>query len=276
MSFVILRYDKMFSIIYSHEQMQVLDHDTKFAHLGKPGSAFTPGFERRLGMLIKIVDLSGKKILDVGTGEGVWLGAFTRFTSPENVFGSEYDSELAGQIKQADSEAIRDFHIPKGNVVNCPAEKLEFPDNTFDIVFSHEVLEHVIDDQLSANEAIRVLRPGGKFVVFTPNVGWPFEQHGMFLRGKYYWGNIPLLTWIPFLHKKLAPHVRVYSNRRIKSLFKDLPVRIVHHSYVFPAFDRLSRKWGILGRLIQRFFYLLEKTPLSRFGISHFLVVEKV
>lgn len=256
--------------------MQVLDSNTKFAHLGKPGSAFTPGFARRLAKLQQKVNLANKKILDVGAGEGVWLGQFAQFTVPENVFGAEYDPQQVVDMKDPNSEIRRMYSIPEQNIINCPAERLDFPDNTFDIVFSHEVLEHVQDDKKAVSEAIRVLKPGGKFVIFTPNRGWPFEQHGMFFRGKYYWGNIPLLPWFPWLGKALAPHVRNYGHWRVRGLFKGLPVRVVSHSYVFPAFDRLSVKWGIFGKVIQKLFYLLEKTPLKVFGISHFIIVEKV
>ncbi|MBL8014622.1 MAG: class I SAM-dependent methyltransferase [Candidatus Doudnabacteria bacterium] len=256
--------------------MQVLDKDTKFAHLGKPGGAFTPGFRRRLNKLMSVLDLRDKKILDVGCGEGVWLAEFAKLTAPENVFGSEYDSELVAEIVRHGSDALVDSHIPLTNIVNCPAEALQFADNTFDIVFSHEVLEHVQDDAKAVSEAIRVLRPGGYFVVFTPNRGWPFEQHGMFWWGKYYWGNIPLLPWFPWLYRIFAPHVRNYWWWDIRRLMTSVPgVQIYKHDFVFPAFDRLKYKWGGVGKLIQQTFYALEHTPLRVFGISHLIIVQK-
>lgn len=256
--------------------MQVLDPNTKFAHLGKPGTAFTPGFARRLAKIVQKIDLKDKKILDVGAGEGVWLGQFAQYTSPQNVYGTEYDPQQVVDMQDENSEVRSKYHIPRENIINCPAERLDFVDNSFDIVFSNEVLEHVNDDRKAVSEAIRVLKPGGKFIVFTPNRGWPFEQHGMFLKGKYYWGNIPLLPWFPWLGRIFAPHVRNYGHFRIRALFKGLPIKVVSHDYVFPAFDRLSRKWGLFGKIIQKFFHLIENTPLKVFGISHFLIVEKL
>jgi ubiquinone/menaquinone biosynthesis C-methylase UbiE len=254
--------------------MQKLSAETKFAHLGKPGTAFSKGFERRLNILKNLIDFHDKKILDEGTGEGVWLAEFAKLTRPENVYASEYDPELVAQIRNQKSETRNG--VPAENIKNCPAEKLDFPDNFFDIVFTNEVMEHVQDDQLAAQEAIRVLKPGGKFIIFTPNRGWPFETHGMFWRGNYYWGNIPLLPWLPkSIARKFAPHVRNYSNAEIERLFKNLPAKIIYHKHVFPGFDGLTRKFGILGKAVQKFFLVLEKTPLHFFGISHLLIVEK-
>jgi ubiquinone/menaquinone biosynthesis C-methylase UbiE len=258
--------------------MKVLDKDTKFAHLGKPGSAFTKGFQRRLNIITKLIDFKNKKILDLGCGEGVWLGKFTEFSAPENIYGSEYDSQQVEKIQNPKSEIRNKFKIPIANIHNCPGEKLDFSDNFFDIVFQNEVLEHVQDDVKTLEECYRVLKPGGKLVLFTPNSGWPFETHGIFLNGKYYWGNIPLLPWLPkSVQHTYAPHVRNYTNKELRSKINHSGIwKIIYHKHVFPGFDGAVRRFGILGKLLQGFFFTLEKTPLHWFGISHLVVVEKL
>lgn len=219
-------------------------------------------------MILEQVDLQDKKILDVGCGLGVWLNQFAKYTSAKNVYGSDIDEELISQIP-ANVAAPQNLKV-------CPAEELDFPDNTFDIVFTNEVLEHVEDDRKAVEEIVRVLKPGGKFVCFTPNRGWPFEQHGVFLGKKYIWGNIPLLPWLPkAVHNRFAPHVRNYTNEDIKRLFKGLPIEFKLHTHVFPGFDGLVRKFGVFGKLAQKAFHTLEKTPFHQFGISHFVVVQK-
>lgn len=265
--------------------MKVLDEHTKFAHLGKPGSVFSLGFRRRLVMVTNLVDFKNKTILDMGCGEGVWLAQFCTFTPPGSVFGSEYDGEQVEALK--DSQFLSSIGIPSSNIKHCPGEALAFADDFFDIVFQNEVLEHVKDDVQTLTECLRVLKPGGKLIIFTPNRGWPFETHGMFLYGKYYWGNIPLLPWLPQqLYQKLAPHVRNYSNNELRcriyeaciSLTEKNPhteCSVVYHQHVFPGFDGAVRRFGFLGKLMQRFFFLLEKTPLHHFGISHLIIIEK-
>src|SRR5919112_5264067 len=56
------------------------------------------------------------------------------------------------------------FNLP-GAFRVADAERLDFPDNTFDLVYSHGVLHHTPDTQTAIREIHRVLRPGGRAVV---------------------------------------------------------------------------------------------------------------
>ena len=155
-------------------------------------------------------------------------------------------------------------------------ETLPYADGAFDVVFSHEVLEHVVDDRQCAQEMVRVTRPGGRIVVFVPNRLYFFETHGIYWRGKYRFGNKPLVNWLPNRWRnRLAPHVRAYTGRELRHLFDDLPVHPVVHTQVYPGYDNIVARTPSLGRLLQRVTYALEKTPLRAFGLSHFLALEK-
>jgi methionine biosynthesis protein MetW len=52
------------------------------------------------------------------------------------------------------------------------AAELPFPDESFDLVLCIEVLEHLFSPHRAASEIRRVLRPGGRLVCSTPNVGY--------------------------------------------------------------------------------------------------------
>lgn len=256
--------------------MKVLDKETKFAHFGKPGSNFSKGFERRLQKVLKQVDLNDKIILDQACGLGVWMHRFSDFTDIKNIYGFDIDQDLLAEFNKINKNNPVERQIPPQNIIKSGAEELIFESNMFDIVFSNEVFEHFVDDIQAAEEAFRVLKPGGKLIIFTPNRGWPFETHGMFLNGTYIWGNIPFLPWMPDpIRKRLAPHVRNYSNNEIKNILDSCGFHIVHHSHVFPAFDKLEKRLGWFGKTMQNIFHALEKTPLHFFGISHFIVAEK-
>ncbi|MCL4825414.1 MAG: methyltransferase domain-containing protein, partial [Anaerolineales bacterium] len=82
-------------------------------------------------------------------------------------------------------------------ILTAAGERLPLPPGMFDLILSHEVLEHVQDDREAVREMIRVLNPGGRIVIFCPNRGYPFETHGIYWRGRYKFGNIPLVNYLP-------------------------------------------------------------------------------
>jgi len=65
---------------------------------------------------------------------------------------------------------------PSGFVA-ADARRLPFGDQVFDCVTFFDVLEHVEEDGLAVQEAMRVLRPGGSLLVTAPNASWRFPFH---------------------------------------------------------------------------------------------------
>ena len=193
----------------------------------------------------------------------MYTAAFGQVTP--RVFGVEVEAERALDARE---RAV--------GVARSLGEHLPFADACFDLVFSHEVLEHVEDDRRCAAEMVRVARPGGRIVVFVPNRLYPFETHGVFWRGRYRFGNVPLVNYLPdALRNRLAPHVRAYTARSLRRLFAGLPVRVVHHTCIYPGYDKLAARSRLLAALLRRLTYFLEHTPLRLLGLSHFLVLER-
>ena len=217
-------------------------------------------------MVRRWAPLEGVCLLDVGCGLGMYAQAFSRY-SP-HVYGVEIEPERARDARSQGRAR---------GVVVAPGEALPFPDRSFDIVFNHEVLEHVQDDHAMAAEMVRVCRVGGRVATFCPNRWYPFETHGCYWRGRYFFGNKPLLNYLPVrLRNRLAPHVRAYTGRDLRQLFADQPVRVTHQSRIYAGYDNIVVRWPRLGHLVRRVSYALEHTPLQVFGLSHFLVVERV
>jgi SAM-dependent methyltransferase len=182
------------------------------------------------------------------------------------VIGLEYDFERAAEAR-----------VSSPHIVNGAGEFLPLPSGTFDLILSHEVLEHVQDDRAALHEMIRVLRPGGRMILFVPNRGYPFETHGIYWKEQYYFGNKPFVNYLPRpLRDKLAPHVRVYSRKDLQKLFVDLPVKFVERTIVFGAYDNIIARFGPLGEILRAMLQAMEKTPFKIFGLSHFWVIEKV
>jgi len=237
----------------------------KAALRGEPSYVWRAGQERRLDMILRAAGERVRgRVLENGCGVGMYAARLNE--SGGTVTGLEYDLPRA---REALARAAR--------VVNAAGEGLPFPSGHFDLVLSHEVIEHVLDDRRAVAEIARVLRPGGRLVLFCPNRGYPFETHGIYWRGKYRFGNIPLVNWLPRgWRNRLAPHVRVYSTRDLQRLFVGLPMRVVERTVIFGAYDNLISRFGLAGRLLRAALQWLERTPLRGLGLSHFWVVERL
>jgi len=237
----------------------------KAALRGEPSYVWRAGQQRRLDM---IAHAAGERIyeqvLENGCGVGMYVEKLTDLGS--HVIGLEYDLERAVEAR-----------VNSDQIINAAGEFIPLPTSTFDLILSHEVIEHVQDDRAAICEMIRVLKPGGRVVIFCPNRGYPFETHGIFWKGKYYFGNKLFVNYLPRVWRnKLAPHVRVYSRSDMQKLFQGLDVKFIERTIIFGAYDNIIARFGMAGKLLRAVLQFLEATPLKALGLSHFWVVEKI
>ncbi len=95
-------------------------------------------------------------VLEVGCGTANYLSAIQTEVHC-SCAGIDPSGEMLDKAEFAGALQLR-----KGS-----AEKLEFPANSFDLVFSVDVIHHVTDRAAFFREAIRVLKPGGRFCTVT-------------------------------------------------------------------------------------------------------------
>ncbi len=238
----------------------------KAARRGEPSYIWRAGQERRLRLIVQAAgDLIEGRLLDNGCGVGEYLARLAG--ASRDPHGIEFD------LDRARAAAAR---APRASVICAAGEHLPYASSSFDLILSHEVLEHVADDRAAAAEIVRLLRPGGRLILFVPNRGYPFETHGIFWRGRYRFGNIPLVNYLPRRWRDtLAPHVRAYRSRDLERLLQGLPVAVLDRQLLFGGYDNLIARWPRPGRLLRDFLHALERTPLRNLGLSHFWVVEK-
>jgi SAM-dependent methyltransferase len=234
---------------------------------GVPSLVWRTGQSRRLLMIQQAagerLSVNSRVLVD-GCGIGMYVRALRQFTP--YVVGLDIETERVAESR---------VHSPLVNV--AAGEFLPYPSGSFDLILSHEVIEHVQDDGLTVAEMVRVLKTGGRAIIFCPNRLYPFETHGHYWRGRYFFGNTPLINYLPNrLRNKLAPHVRAYTNDDLRQIVAGLPVKVVKHTQIYPGYDNIVARRPALGRLLQRITYALEQTPLRIFGLSHLLVLEKV
>ncbi len=237
--------------------------EEKAAVLGHPSYVWRFGQKRRLALIDSYAPLQGKTILDVGCGLGTYVERFREFS--DQVYG--VDIEVERVVEGGKS-------VP--NLLAAAAEALPFADASFDIISLHEVLEHVRDDRQAMRQAYQLLKPAGRIVIFAPNRLYPFETHGIWWRGRYRFGNFPLVNYLPHsLRDRLCPHVRTYTVGDLYQLLSGLEHRTVVQRQIFPGYDNVFARRPRLASVLRRITYFLEGTPLRMFGLSHFVVVEK-
>jgi len=235
------------------------------AERGVPSLVWRAGQARRLNM---IFESAGERINGQVLVDGCGVGAYLRRLANEHNQTVGLDIEF---------DRLKETHLQSPLVTCGAAEKLPFADDSFDLALSHEVIEHVQDDAQAIAEIARVLKPGGRLVLFCPNAGYPFETHGIYWKGRYHFGNIPLVNYLPArLRNRLAPHVRVYSREKLSQLFEGLPFVFVQKTIIFGAYDNIIARFGPLGTALRSILQALEKSPLKIFGLSHFWVAEKM
>jgi len=241
----------------------------KAARCGEPSYVWRAGQERRFRM---IIDAAGDRLSGVMLDNGCGVGMYVERLAPlaGTLLGLEYDFRRAEAAQQIATRFLN------ASVLCAAGEGLPFLPESFDLILSHEVLEHVQDDRQAVYEMVRTLRPGGRIVIFAPNRGYPFETHGIFWRGKYRFGNIPLVNYLPRSWRdRLAPHVSIYSHWDLKRLFRELPVQFVTQTVIFGAYDNIIARFPLVGKILRLILHYLEHTPLRIFGLSHFWIVEK-
>lgn len=241
-----------------------MSHYDRAAERGVPSLVWRAGQERRLQMIAKWTRLADARVLIAGCGVGTYATQIRhRYTPDVEAFDIEAERVVEAQVETP-------------HALIAAAETLPYRDNTFDTILSHEVLEHVLDDRKSIQEMVRVLKPGGRVIIFVPNRWYPFETHGHYWRGQYHFGNTPLINYLPdALRNRLAPHVRAYTGHGLRGLFDGCPVKLVNHQRIYGGYDNIIARLGMTGKLIRDTLYHAEGTPLDIFGLSHLLIMEK-
>ena len=113
-------------------------------------------------------DLSGKSLLDLGSGLGEGAVYFAK--QGANVTAADLSGEMLEVVKR-----LATLHNVTVATQKCPADDIPVADNTFDVVYSGNLLHHV-DIASTLKEAHRVLKPGGIAVFTDPLVHNPLIQ----------------------------------------------------------------------------------------------------
>ena len=121
------------------------------------GGVFSKGRDAAIQATNKI----GGRVLEVGVGTGISLPLYGNNV---RIFGTDISEAMLDKARQ---------RVTEGNLKNVEglavmdAEKLEFPDNSFDVVMAQYVVTAVPNPEVALDEFARVLRPGGELIILT-------------------------------------------------------------------------------------------------------------
>lgn len=126
-----------------------------------PPNLTPPDLGRRRGFLLSVLR-PGDRVLDLGCGEG---------TFAKLAIEGGAGSALGADIAQAALDRARRLHPELDFERVADDGPLPFVDNRFDLVWASEVIEHIADTGAWLSEVRRVLVPGGRLAITTPDHG---------------------------------------------------------------------------------------------------------
>lgn len=218
----------------------------------------------RLRAMGSLAPLTGRRLLDIGCGNGAYTLAML----------DGFDEAVGVDIEP---DRLGDFRAAAGSrpveVLQCSASDLPHDDGHFDVMTAIETMEHLGEHLTPCmRETARVLRPGGRFYLTTPNRLWPLEQHGVRVRGRWLPGLLfPFLTWLPFLHRMVSPN-DAFTPGRLDRLVEPHGFRRTGVAYMWPPLDghpALARRLGPVFRL-------LDRTPARWFAQTLVMTYERI
>jgi ubiquinone/menaquinone biosynthesis C-methylase UbiE len=117
----------------------------------------------------------GMRLLDVGCGPGSITRGLAERLAPGQVVGLDLSAQtLAAAREDAAARGLANLQYEQGSVYELP-----FPDGSFDVVFAHQVLQHLREPGAALRQMRRVLRPGGLVAVREVDWGtaayWPAD-----------------------------------------------------------------------------------------------------
>lgn len=178
---------------------------------------------------------NGKKILDAGCGWGrLLLGIVDRY-SDLKISALDFQADAIEKGKRIIGEKNNNNNI---QWVTGDIQNLQFEDNSFDSIYSARVFQHLNSPEKGAEEIFRVLRPGGRFVIFLQNKVCPLN---------------------------ITYYSRLYSPKQVNNWFRSLPVKNLHCTTMdfYPPF----LGFGFIRSFSLKIETLLENIPmLNNFG----------
>jgi len=190
-------------------------------------------YEENIALLNSCVPLVGKKLLEIGTGYGISLALILIHYGADAV-GIEPASVGFDDSYKGARAILAENQLDPGRVINASGEQLPFDNESFDVVYSNNVLEHTTDPRQVLREAVRVLKPGGTLYVEVPNYLSYFEGHYMIPQPPILWRGL-LPAWVRWVYRRDSGFAKtlhteinpVWLRKRLREINTEFPIEVL-------------------------------------------------
>ena len=196
-------------------------------------------FQRSILAYYEAAKLVQGEVLELGTGEGYGI----ELLAPKSTRYVCADKHQPGV----------DLSIyPNVTFKQTSFPPLDFADNSFDFVITFQVIEHIPNDHLYVKEIFRVLKPGGKLIVTTPNKKMSITRNPWHVR-EYTLQELETLLLESFqsVEKKgVSGNAKImeYYNKNKASVRKITRFDVFNLQYVLPR-QLLQIPYDLLNRM---------------------------
>jgi ubiquinone/menaquinone biosynthesis C-methylase UbiE len=232
----------------------------------EPGSstAYPFNVQYRLGRVAKYID--GGDWLDYGCADGGYTDALLSFGAV-TASGIDVAADRVEEARRAHPGI--NFHVGSD-------EQLPFSDDSFDGVFMNEVFEHVADEQRTLDEIHRILKPGGRLIVISPNRGFPFEGHTVHIRNWTSKVPTPIVPWLPKSLTDRWVTARNYWPKQMRRLISSNGFVIIECGFIMPVFEGYPWVPAAAAERFRRHIARIDHFPgIRRLGVSNLVVAQR-
>lgn len=176
----------------------------------------------------------GKKVLEVGVGAGTDFLQWCK--NGALAYGIDLTEEGINHVQHR----LQLYNLSAQEFKVCDCENIQYPDNTFDLVYSWGVIHHSPNTEKAYSELVRVCKPGGEIKFMVYNIDSVLSR--------FFWVKHALLklkpwkskAWVLWNHME-SMGTKAYNHNSIRSMMAPYNADVISVESPFTYYDTMAR-----------------------------------